>query len=51
MRRTRAGHLDRLRAGLPPAVAVLYLPYVFARFHGLRTTKQVATSLAEELGL
>lgn len=51
MRRTRAGHLDRLRAGLPPAVPVLYLPYLFARFHGLRTTKQVATSLAEELGL
>ncbi len=51
MRRTRAGHLERLRAGLPPEVPVLYLPYLFARFHGLRTTKQVATSLAEELGL
>ncbi|MGH9087858.1 MAG: ArsA family ATPase [Acidimicrobiales bacterium] len=51
MRRTRAGHLDRLRTGLPPQVPVLYLPYLFARFHGLRTTKQVATSLAEELGL
>ncbi|MGH9082220.1 MAG: ArsA family ATPase [Acidimicrobiales bacterium] len=51
MRRTRAGHLDRLRAGLPPSVPTLYLPYLFTRSHGLRTTAQVATSLAEELGL
>lgn len=51
MRRTRTGHLERLREGLDPSVPVLYLPYLFTRFHGLRTTKQVATSLAEELGL
>lgn len=51
MRRTRAGHLQRLREGLDPGVAVLYLPYLFTRAHGLRTTRQVASSLAEELGL
>lgn len=51
MRRTRAGHLQRLRDGLDPAVPVLYLPYLFSRFHGLRTTRQVAASLGEELGL
>jgi anion-transporting ArsA/GET3 family ATPase len=50
MRRTRAGHLQRLREGLDPSVPVLYLPYLFSRFHGLRTTGQVAASLGEELG-
>jgi anion-transporting ArsA/GET3 family ATPase len=51
MRRTRTGHLHRLREGLDPSVPVLYLPYLFTRTKGLRTTRQVATSLAEELGL
>jgi anion-transporting ArsA/GET3 family ATPase len=50
MRRTRTAHLERLRQGLDPSVPVLYLPYLFSRFHGLRTTRQVATSLGEELG-
>jgi anion-transporting ArsA/GET3 family ATPase len=50
MRRTRAGHLQRLRDRLDPAVPVLYLPYLFSRFHGLRTTRQVAAFLVEELG-
>jgi anion-transporting ArsA/GET3 family ATPase len=51
MRRTRADYLRRLRDGLDPSVPVLYLPYLFSRTYGLRTTRQVATSLAEELGL
>jgi anion-transporting ArsA/GET3 family ATPase len=50
MRRTRAAHLDRLRAGIDPAVPLFFLPYLFARSQGLRTTRQVATSLGEELG-
>jgi anion-transporting ArsA/GET3 family ATPase len=50
MRRTRAGHLQRLQAGLPPDLPVLLLPYLFARTHGMRTTRQVAQSLGEELG-
>jgi len=50
MRRTRSGHLQRLREGLDPSVPVLYLPYLFSRLHGLRTTRQVAASLREELG-
>ena len=33
-----------------PTVPLLYLPYLFARSHGLRTTRQVAGSLGEELG-
>lgn len=50
MRRTRATHLERLRAGIDPSVPLLYLPYLFTRAHGLRTTRQVAESLGEELG-
>jgi anion-transporting ArsA/GET3 family ATPase len=50
MRRTRATHLDRLRQGIDEAVPMLYLPYLFTRSHGLRTTRQVAASLGEELG-
>jgi anion-transporting ArsA/GET3 family ATPase len=61
MRRTRAGHLRRLREGLasesvssgvpdgPPPV--LYVPYLFSRAHGLRSMRQVAAALGEELGL
>ena len=50
LRRTRAGHLERLRAGLDPSVPMLYLPFLFTRFHGLRTIRQVARSLGEEMG-
>ena len=51
MRRTRSTHLERLREGIDPSVPMLYLPYLFTRSHGLRTTKQVAASLGEELGV
>ncbi len=50
MRRTRTTHLERLRAGIDPTVPLLYLPFLFTRSHGLRTTRQVAESLGEELG-
>jgi anion-transporting ArsA/GET3 family ATPase len=50
MRRTGAGHLQRLQAGLPPDLPVLLLPELFTRTHGLRTTHQMAQSLGEELG-
>ena len=50
LRRTRAGHLERLRQGLARSVPMLYLPYLFTRFHGLRTIRQVARSLGEEMG-
>ena len=50
MRRTRSAHLDRLRASIDQSVPMLYLPYLFTRSHGLRTTRQVAASLGEELG-
>jgi anion-transporting ArsA/GET3 family ATPase len=50
LRRTRAGHLDHLRASIDPSIPLLYVPYLFARDHGLRTTGQVAGALSEELG-
>lgn len=50
LRRSRAGHLDRLRAGLPADVPQLYLPYLFTRSHGVRTTTHLAEALAAELG-
>lgn len=49
LRRTRAGHLDRLRAAVPD-VPLLFIPYLFTRGHGLRTTSQTAEALSAELG-
>ncbi|MEO7836771.1 MAG: ArsA family ATPase [Acidimicrobiales bacterium] len=50
LRRTRAAHLERLRDGVGAEVAMLYLPYLFARSHGLRSSHQMAEALAAELG-
>src|SRR3984957_7523037 len=50
MRRTEAGHLQRLQSGLPADLPVLLLPELFTRTHGLRTTHQMAQALGEELG-
>jgi anion-transporting ArsA/GET3 family ATPase len=49
LRRTGAGHLERLRAGTDASVPLLYLPYLFSRSHGLRATRQVSAALAAEL--
>jgi anion-transporting ArsA/GET3 family ATPase len=50
LRRTRAAHLQRLRAGLPGDLPMLYIPYLFTRDEGVRATRQVAEALSEELG-
>ena len=50
LRRTRAGHLERLRAGVAKDVPMLYVPYLFVRTHGLRSTRQIAEALSAELG-
>jgi anion-transporting ArsA/GET3 family ATPase len=50
LRRTRAGHLDHLRTSIDPAIPLLYVPYLFTRGHGLRTTGQVAEALSAEMG-
>jgi anion-transporting ArsA/GET3 family ATPase len=50
LRRTRAVHLDRLREALDPQLPLLYVPYLFGRGFGLRSTRQVAEALSAELG-
>ena len=50
LRRTRTSHLERLRDGIDPQLPMLYVPYLFARTHGLRSTRVVAEALAQELG-
>ncbi|MGO8723671.1 MAG: ArsA family ATPase [Acidimicrobiales bacterium] len=49
VRRDGVFHLERLRAEIAPEVPLLYLPYLFARAHGLRAVRQVARALSEEL--
>ncbi len=49
-RRIRAGHLDALHAALGASVPLVYLPYLFARRHGVRTTRLLADALGAELG-
>src|SRR4029079_514740 len=48
--RTRAGPLTRLRSELPPDLPLLYVPYLFTRDHGVRSTRAVAEALAAEIG-
>jgi anion-transporting ArsA/GET3 family ATPase len=50
LRRSRAEHLDRLREELPAGLETLYVPYLFTRDHGVRTTHQLAEALGAELG-
>jgi anion-transporting ArsA/GET3 family ATPase len=50
LRRTRAEHLERLRKGIDPVTPLFYVPYLFVRSHGLRSTRQVAEALAAEMG-
>ena len=50
LRRTRAGHLARLREGLVPDTELLYVPELFTRQHGVRATQLVADALKQELG-
>ncbi|MGH9022938.1 MAG: ArsA family ATPase [Acidimicrobiia bacterium] len=49
LRRTGAGHLASLRERVD--LPLLYLPYVFARAHGVRVTRLLAGELAGELGV
>ena len=54
MRRSRADHLQRLRQALVvrpghEAAALLYVPYLFLRSYGLRSTRQIAAALSAEL--
>jgi anion-transporting ArsA/GET3 family ATPase len=50
LRRTRAGHLEHLRSALPASLPLLFVPELFTKAHGLRSTRLVADALAAELG-
>jgi anion-transporting ArsA/GET3 family ATPase len=50
LRRTRAGHLQHLRSSLPPSLPMLFVPELFTKAHGLRSTRLVAEALDAELG-
>jgi anion-transporting ArsA/GET3 family ATPase len=50
LRRSRAEHITRLRGELPRALPLLYVPYLFTRSHGMRTTHNLADALGAELG-
>lgn len=50
-RRTRAGHLEALNDALGSSVPLVFLPYLFARRHGVRTTRLLAEALGAELGV
>ena len=49
LRRSRAAHLNDLRDRLPEGIPLINVPYVFARSHGMRTTRQIAEHLGEEI--
>jgi anion-transporting ArsA/GET3 family ATPase len=50
LRRTGAAHLELLRESVDPAIPLLYVPELFTRGYGLRTTRQIAEALSAELG-
>ena len=50
LRRTGAAHLELLRDAVDPAIPLLYVPELFTRGYGLRTTRQIAEALSAELG-
>ena len=45
------GHIDRLRKSIKEQVPLLFVPYLFVRTHGLRTTRQVAEALSAEISV
>ncbi|MEM9033580.1 MAG: ArsA family ATPase [Actinomycetota bacterium] len=49
LRRSRVEHIGRLRDELAGRVPMLYVPELFSRTHGLRSTRRVADALEAEL--
>jgi anion-transporting ArsA/GET3 family ATPase len=50
LRRSRAKHITRLRTELPRDLPLFYVPYLFTRAHGMRTTRTLAEAVGAELG-
>ncbi|HBX76713.1 MAG TPA: anion-transporting ATPase [Acidimicrobiaceae bacterium] len=49
LRRSRARHLRFLQEEVPHGVPLINVPYFFSRSHGIRTSRQVAELLGEEI--
>ncbi len=49
LRRSRVGHIARLRDGLPETTPLLFVPEMFSLTRGIRATHMVAEALGEEL--
>lgn len=49
LRRSRVEHIRRLRTEIP--VPTIFVPYLFVRDHGQRSTRLVAQAIREEMGL
>lgn len=49
LRRTRAEHIARLRAGLPRGIPTPMVPELFTRDTGIRATRMMAQALGDEL--
>ena len=49
LRRARAPHIARLRAGLDRSTPMMVLPELFSRAQGIRATHMVADAIADEL--
>jgi anion-transporting ArsA/GET3 family ATPase len=50
LRRSRTAHLELLRESIGASVPLLYLPELFTRGYGRRSTAQMAEALGAELG-
>ena len=50
LRRSRAGHLERLREGIDRSIPMLFVPYLFTRSFGVRAARAVSEALGDELG-
>jgi anion-transporting ArsA/GET3 family ATPase len=50
LRRSRAEHITRLRTELPANLPLIFVPYLFTRAHGMRTTRSLAEAIGAELG-
>ncbi|HUS61549.1 MAG TPA: ArsA family ATPase [Acidimicrobiales bacterium] len=50
LRRARAEHLDHLIESIDSTLPMLFVPYLFTKAHGVRSTRLVADALGAELG-
>ncbi len=49
LRRSRSGHIERLRSEVAGSIPLIYLPYRFNRLDGIRAVRATADALSEEI--